>query len=268
VKATSAIFKQIYIAQGEHILFMENNEEIKRTPTASERRGVAVAKRRTKKIVALSVLALFMALSIGLTFTFWATGILGTSSNNNGNFNIGSGSTIETEFDLEAMLNFNQGATRLIPQGVYSAGIVRETANATDSVSANFSINWVATDAADVVYLAGTINTLTVALSTTAPITITTPPVYPSIVPTTTVFDNAAGSAWRYRDLNETGADRYYTAARLFEIELFNGATSLGLLSDGAITTAIVAGTPLDLRLEVRMNIPYRFSNVQSCKRF
>lgn len=81
------------------------------TNSPSTRRSYA-AKRRTKKVIALSALALFMALTIGLTWTFWQLGVGNAADPLNLTVNIGISGEISTFIDFAG----RKDGGNLIPQ--------------------------------------------------------------------------------------------------------------------------------------------------------
>lgn len=77
-------------------------------------------KRRGAKVLAFSALALFMALSIGLTWAFWQGGVHAPMPDHgDGTINIGTAQPTYTQFNVGAGVNPAAGADRLIPQGVF-----------------------------------------------------------------------------------------------------------------------------------------------------
>ena len=229
---------------------MQNNQPNTNKSETSQRRSAAIARRRTKKIVALSVLALFMALSIGLTFTFWQAGIIG-SSNNRGDhpgINIGTAHPVDTEVVLSAFTS-NQGDA-LIPQAVFAFGNPVEIEDATDNVTLRIPVLW-QPDPMEATpnLLSGVTSTLRV---TAAP----TVRIYNDAGTEIGTIENTPTSAWSNRDTSTmVDADRYTGDASLFEFFFSTVATTESTFA-GATGTTIAGNTSLPIYITVRMNIP------------
>lgn len=105
------------------------------------RRGFA-ARSRTKKAIALAGLAVFMALTIGITWTFWQAGVMAPSENNaTATVQIGSaGDPVDT---VIALSSFNTMGT-LIPQGVHETNSVAENDGDVHYVVGVIKVDWLA----------------------------------------------------------------------------------------------------------------------------
>lgn len=232
------------------------------------------ARRRTRKAIALAGLALFMALTIGLTWTFWSTGILTPQSDDrNDGIWIGQGMTINTIMRLGEELEFEgteDDGDRLIPQDIFENYIAEfETDGAAEYAIAVIPVRW---DTA--------LNEEDVRQALTDGFAPARLWVDVSETLTGTTLANTAGSGYRYRDLyiaqtpNNTplaaaqttpavrpeGATRYHnwdggywgeggleTDVRLFEISFFFGDDMPTAMTEEAVLDEFAEFTPGEL---------------------
>lgn len=217
------------------------------------------ARRRTRKVVALSCLALFMALTIGLTWTLWQSGILGdTAVEDNITIQIGRGQRIVTELDLDA---FNRDDRVLIPQAVVGAADAQ--AGAVGYLEKTVDVTWVSNPVVS--------GLTSVGMLVITPGDLVAPARSGTDNLVEVTLENGTESAWRYRDLQHVNPVQRYTGdARLFDFDFIAGAITVNLtemllgaaqLENGEAVThglpiTIDDDTPLEVTIRITMNIP------------
>jgi len=184
-----------------------------------------------------------MALTIGLTWTFWSGGILGSNREGSGGVHIGSGQTVTTQIELG---NFNFGTSdtnRLIPYYIFHNPInAAEIANATDEVYVVIPVTWEAVLPGNASIMDDAESTLTVAARNV-------------IAGTSLTIDRPA---FAQRDLTPGATSRYFGSTQLFDITFRWAATQAGALTGTQFTSsiAIEGNQTIYVAIIIRMNIP------------
>lgn len=213
---------------------MENQENLTTEIQEIEIHAPAVrsfrAARRAKKLIALGALALFMALTIGMTWVFWSGGILAPDPDADAaRIPIATGEDVQTQINLGDWAP--EAGVRLVP------GVVFSGANGTtNSFEGSFTVIWVPTEVgAEITGLEEGVLTLTVSNW--------------ELEQYAGDFDNAVSGRATMETSDTT------------PIALFNAALYVG--ADAATRTPVVGGEvditinePLTIWVVVTMNAP------------
>jgi len=182
-----------------------------------------IKTKSRKKLIMIGALALFMILSISLTWAYWAGTINGTNTDRDLNVDIGSGGNINTQLTLTG----DQGPQGLlVPYGLganLQLGQVR-------SVSFTINASWAAAPGADPSNLVqGIASTVTANVA--------------EIRVGATDLTDAMG--WRNRVV-ENGVATFTEAAPLFEVEFAPPTQEI-----------IGGGAAVPVEVTITMNFPY-----------
>jgi len=189
-----------------------------------QEQAVEKKPKSKRKLIILGALALFMILTIGMTWAFWSAGIDYATNDRDVNINIGTADRTVTVITLND--NFTQGGY-LIPFAI------TPNANQVNEINFDITVAWNAaagSTAAQSDALTGVVGNLLVELD--------------GIFIGTTNVANEMG--WANRDLAANAPQRYIDPAPLFVVTFTENHSIIGNDTTG-----------VTFSVNVRMNIPY-----------